>query len=70
MPSIFWGLAVEIGRPLISSLENVKIRFPGSVLPFSGVCMLYIFLSGRNLEKLNEVLFLSLKQKKVILPQK
>ena len=41
MQSIFWGLAVEISRPIISSLENVKISLPGTVLPFSVVCMLF-----------------------------
>ena len=50
MRSIFWGLAVEISRPLISSLEKAKISLPGTVLPFSVVCMLYIFLYGRNVE--------------------
>ena len=43
MQSIYWGLAVEISRPLISSLENVKISLLGTVLPFSVVCMLYCF---------------------------
>ena len=37
------ALAVEISRPLISSLENVKISLPGTVLPFSVVCMLSFF---------------------------
>ena len=44
MQSIFWGLAVEISIPLITSLENVKISLPGTVLPFSVVCMLYFFV--------------------------
>ena len=70
MQSIFWGLAVEISRALLSSLENVKISLPGTVLKFSVAYMLYIFVYGRNVEYLNEVLFLSLKPKKKILPQK
>ena len=50
MQSIFWGIVVDISRPLISSLENVKISLSGTVLPFSVVCMLCFFLYGRNVE--------------------
>ena len=47
---ILGSLAVEISRPLISSLENVKLSLPGTVLPFSVVCMLYkyIFLQKKR----------------------
>ena len=42
MQSIFWGIAVEISTPLISSLENVKISLPETLLPFPQLtCYIY-----------------------------
>ena len=63
MLSIFWGIIIEISRELISGLENVKTSLLGTVQQFSVVYMLIFFLYGRNVEELNEELFLSLKQK-------
>ena len=70
MQIIFWGLAVEISRPIISSLENVKISLPGTVLLFSVVCMLYIYILRKKCGIAQWGPFSIFTAKKKILPQK
>ena len=68
---ILGSRAVEISRPLMSSLENVKISLPGTVLPFSVVCMLYIFVLRKKCGIAQWGPFsIFTATKKMILPQK
>ena len=64
----FWVLAVEVSRPLIRSLENVKISLPGTELPFSVVYMVFFVPKKCGISQWGP--FSIFKAKKMILTQK